>query len=361
MIPFENLALSNKSFEEGFNKAFQSFIKDGRYILGSRLESFEKEFAAFLNMPYCIGVGNGLDALVLSLRALNLEPGSEVIVPSNTFIASILAILQVGLKPVLVEPRLETYNIHPDRIEEKIGPNTAAIMVVHLYGKCCEMDKILAIAHKHSLPLIEDSAQAHGARFRNELAGTWGILNCFSFYPTKNLGGLGDGGAIVTANEELNQNIRSLRNYGSSKKYYNDEIGVNSRLDDLQASFLSVKLPHLESMNAHRRNLASLYKKELKREFITPVFEDDYKDVFHIFNIRHPERDRLKAYLWEHKIGTEIHYPVSPHQQPALKSMFDPDEFPVSEEIHRTTLSLPCSICHSENQIQEIIEVLNRF
>lgn len=361
MIPFENLALSNKTFEEGFKRAFQDFITEGRYILGSRLEKFEIEFAEFNQVPYCIGVGNGLDALVLSLRALNLEPGSEVIVPSNTFIASILAILQVGLKPVLVEPSLESYTIDPNKIEDSISPNTGAIMVVHLYGKCCEMDKILSISKKHQLPIIEDAAQAHGARFKNELAGTWGILNCFSFYPTKNLGSLGDGGAILTREENLNSHIRSLRNYGSSKKYYNEEIGVNSRLDDLQACFLSVKLPFLEEMNAHRRKLASIYKNELRSDFITPVFHPDYWDVFHIFNIRHPERDRLKSYLGDKGIGTEIHYPVSPNCQPALKSLFEKEEFPISEEIHKTTLSLPCSICHDENQIHEIIEVMNRF
>jgi dTDP-4-amino-4,6-dideoxygalactose transaminase len=223
------------------------------------------------------------------------------------------------------------------------------------------MGSILEISKKYHIPILEDAAQSHGARFKNELSGTWGVLNCFSFYPTKNLGSLGDGGAVLTRDDALNARIRSLRNYGSRKKYYNDEIGCNSRLDDIQAGFLSIKLPFLEEMNAHRRKLASIYKNELHKQFITPVFHPDYLDVFHIFNIRHPERDRLKSYLWEHGVGTEIHYPVAPNQQLALKGLFEGKEFPVSEEIHRTTLSLPCSICHNENQVHEIIEIMNRF
>ena len=361
MIPYENLALSNKSFEPKLKEAFDLFIKDGRYILGDKLLQFEKDFSIYQKNQFCIGVGNGLDALILSLKALNLEIGSEVIVPSNTFIATILAVLQVGLIPVLVEPRIDTYNINPDNIEEEITKKTKCIIPVHLYGKCCEMDKIKKIASKHELFIIEDAAQSHGARYKNQLSGTLGDLSCFSFYPTKNLGGFGDGGAICTYNLDFNNQLRSLRNYGSSKKYFNDVIGFNSRLDDLQACLLGTKLPFLEKMNAHRRKLAQMYKNELKADFITPVFSGDYIDVFHIFNIRHPQRDSLKEYLLKNEIGTEIHYPVPPNYQKALKDIFGNRCYPLSEEIHRTTLSLPCSVCHTENDIHRVIEVLNKF
>ncbi len=361
MIPFENLHLSNAQFEESFQKAFNHFLKDGWYILGNNLKRFEQEFAEYNQVKYCTGVGNGLDALTLSLKALDLEPGTEIIVPSNTFIASIIAIVNVGLIPVLVEPDLETYTIDPEKINQAISSKTGAIMVVHLYGKCCEMDKIIEISKKYHLPIIEDAAQSHGARFKNQLSGTFGLMSCFSFYPTKNLGALGDGGAVLTQNETLNQRIQSLRNYGSKKKYYNDEIGYNSRLDDLQASFLSIKLPFLEAMNSHRRKLASIYQNELKSDFITPVRDPKYLDVFHIFNVGHSERDKLKEYLLKNEIGTEIHYPVPPHKQKALENIFIGQNFPISEEIHKTTLSLPCSICHTEEDISKIVKIMNRF
>jgi len=361
MIPFENLSLSNKKFEEPFKKAFEDFLKEGRYILGPQLKKFENEFAEFHDMPFCLGVGNGLDALVLSLRALDLVPGSEIIVPSNTFIASILAILAVDLVPVLVEPRLDTYTLDPGKLEACIGPKTKAIMVVHLYGKCCDMDPIMEIASRHQIPVLEDAAQSHGARYKGKLSGTWGILNSFSFYPTKNLGALGDGGGVLTRDENLFKKISSLRNYGSIQKYYNDDIGVNSRLDDIQALFLSIKLPFLEKLNTHRRNLASLYCRELKKDFICPVQDPDYLDVFHIFNVRHEKRDALKTYLWEKGIGTEIHYPVAPNKQKSLENLFKGKTFPISEEIHNTTLSLPCSLCHREEDIYRVIEEMNRF
>lgn len=263
--------------------------------------------------------------------------------------------------PVLVEPNISTYNIDPLKIEDAITPRTKVIMVVHLYGKCCAMDTIMRIKEKHNLILIEDCAQAHGATFNRQKAGTFGEFGAFSFYPTKNLGALGDAGALTTNQPELETVAWQMRNYGSEKKYYNERIGINSRLDELQAAFLSIKLEALDAINNHKRQLAGLYLKHLKSDFILPVVEDDYHDVYHIFNIRHPERDRLKAYLLEQDIGTEIHYPVPPHQQKALQPVLQGQSYPIAEEIHRTTLSLPCSYWHTPAQIETVIDKLNRF
>jgi dTDP-4-amino-4,6-dideoxygalactose transaminase len=256
MIPYENLRRLNKPFEDKFREKFDTVITNGSYILGPELEIFEKEYAAWHNINYCVGISNGLDALILALKAFNIPEGSEVIVPSNTYIASILAIMACRLTPVLVEPSIATYNIDPDKIEEVITAKTKAIMVVHLYGKCCEMDKIMAIKQKHNLFLVEDCAQAHGATFKGQLTGTFGEIGAFSFYPTKNLGALGDAGAVICSDEGYKKSIAQLRNYGSERKYYNDVIGYNNRLDDMQAAFLSVKLKHLKEMNAHRNKLA---------------------------------------------------------------------------------------------------------
>jgi dTDP-4-amino-4,6-dideoxygalactose transaminase len=245
MIPYENLKRLNAPFVTQFREKFEKVLDNGYYILGSELEAFEKEYATWFGARFCVGISNGLDALVLSLMACNLSAGSEVIVPSNTYIASILAILHCNLIPVLVEPDIATYNIDPDRIEEAITPKTKAIMVVHLYGKCCAMDKIMAVKQKHNLFLIEDCAQSHGATYKGKLSGTFGEFGAFSFYPTKNLGALGDAGAVITDNEPYKNTLAQLRNYGSERKYYNDIIGYNNRLDELQAAFLSAKLPYL--------------------------------------------------------------------------------------------------------------------
>jgi len=305
MIPYENLKRLNTPFINKLKQGFDKVLDNGYYILGPELEAFEKEYAAWHNIPYCVGISNGLDALILSLKACDIPEGSEVIVPSNTYIASILAILNCQLVPVLVEPDLATYNIDPDKIEEAITPNTKAIMVVHLYGKCCQMDKILAIKEQYNLFLIEDCAQAHGATFKGTLAGTFGGFGAFSFYPTKNLGALGDAGAVICDDETHKNTLMQLRNYGSERKYYNDIIGYNNRLDEMQAAFLSAKLPYLEEMNAHRNKLAKLYFDNLNDQFILPVQDADYYDVFHIFNIRHPKRDDLQNYLAEKGIGFE--------------------------------------------------------
>ncbi len=282
-----------------------------------------------------------------------------MIVPANTFIATILAILQNGLKPVLVEPDIRTYNIDPNKIAEKITNKTKAIIVVHLYGKCCDMDPILDLCKKHNLKLIEDSAQAHGARYKNKLAGSFGDFGAFSFYPTKNLGALGDGGAITTNDDTLADKIKTLRNYGSKVKYHNDIIGYNSRLDEVQAGFLSVKLKHLEKINEHKRSLAKIYFENLNEKFIKPVNDPNFLDVFHIFNIRHARRDELKEYLLKHNIKTEIHYPVAPNKQKCLASEIGDQSYPISQEIHDTTLSLPLSFFHTEKDILQVVEVIN--
>jgi len=362
MIPYEDLARLNEPFNEAFEIKFKEVVKKGWLILGQEVKDFEAEFAAFHLEEYCVGVANGLDALILSLKALAFPPGSEVIVPSNTYIATILAILHAGHTPVLVEPNISTYNIDPAKIEEAITIKTKAIMVVHLYGKCCDMDPIIAIQKKYSLALIEDCAQAHDAKYKGKLAGTFGDAGCFSFYPTKNLGALGDAGAVICANPDIAAYLKKTRNYGSEVKYHNDIVGYNSRLDEVQAAFLRIKLGHLGAITAHKRKLASLYHQYLKDDFIKPVVGSEYFDVYHIYNIRHKKRDELKAYLLKNEIVTEIHYPVAPHHQKALQGILDPaSRFPVSQEIHDTTLSIPCSFCHTEDEILHVIEVLNKF
>jgi len=362
MIEYENLAKLNKPFFDEYQKSFAQTMESGWYILGKNVENFEKEFADFCATKHCIGVASGLDAITLALAAFNFEKGDEIIVPSNTYIATILSVLQNGLKPVLVEPDIATYNIDPRKIAEKITKKTRAIIVVHLYGKCCEMAPIMDLCQKHNLKLIEDTAQAHGAKYQNKIAGTFGDFGAFSFYPTKNLGALGDAGAVTTNDSELAEKIRVLRNYGSKIKYYNEVIGYNSRLDEVQAGFLSVKLKKLNDINTHKRNLAKIYFENLKSDFIKPVQHPDYFDVFHIFNIRHEKRDQLREFLLKNEIKTEIHYPVSPHKQQAMKDVIDPKEsFPISEEIHTTTLSLPISYFHAEADVARVCEVINKF
>ncbi len=361
MIEYESLKIVNNPFEKLFENAFKEFLDKGWYILGNGVEKFENNFAEFCKSNYCIGVANGLDAITLSLVALNLPKGSEIIVPSNTYIASVLAVLHAGFKPVFVEPDINTYNIDPSKIEEKISSNTSAILVVHLYGKLCEMDAILKIAFKHSLKVIEDCAQSHGAHFKNKKAGTFGDFGAFSFYPTKNLGALGDAGAVCTNNKEYADKIKKLRNYGSQIKYHNDLIGYNSRLDELQAYFLSIKLKYLDQITEHKRNLAELYLLNLKDQFIKPSVHPDYYDVFHIFNIRFDKRDELKHYLLKNNVKTEIHYPIPPYKQKALEKSFFNECYEISDEIHNTTLSLPISLSHTKDDIMKVIDVINSF
>jgi len=361
MIEYENLNRVNEPYFPEFKKVFSEFLSEGWFILGKNVEAFEKEFADYCGGGHFVGLASGLDALLFSLKAYDFPAGSEVIVPSNTYIATILSVLQAGLKPVLVEPRLSTYNINPDLIETSITPKTKAIMIVHLYGKACEVQPIQALCKKYNLKLIEDCAQAHGARISNKSVGTFGDIGAFSFYPTKNLGALGDAGGALLHNPEHVQVFKRLRNYGSDVKYYNEVIGFNSRLDEVQAAFLRIKLRNLESVNNHKRELAKIYLEELKQDFVKPIVQEDFHDVYHIFNIRHPKRDELKAYLMKHDIKTEIHYPNPPHKQKAMQGVVSENSFPVSEEIHNTTLSLPISSFHTKDNIYRVIEIINKF
>jgi len=342
-------------------RSFGEVLDGGWFILGKKVMEFEQQYASYCTTRHCVGVANGLDALNLSVRVFNFKKATEIIVPSNTYIATILSIVENGLKPVLVEPDINTYNLDPDKIEAAITKNTGAIMVVHLYGKMCEMDRIKSIAKKHGLKVIEDCAQSHGARFKEGLSGSFGEAAAHSFYPTKNLGALGDAGAVTSNDDKVADAIRTLRNYGSKEKYKNIVAGVNSRLDEVQAAFLLVKLKRITEITEHKRKLASIYLKELKSDFIKPQVHADYYDVYHIFNIRHPKRDELQEYLLKNKIKTEIHYPIAPVDQAAMKTILKGQETLIAKTIHTTTLSLPISFHHTESDIHKVIEVMNAF
>lgn len=361
MIEYENLAKLNHSFFEDYKKSFSKTLESGWFILGNNVKSFEKEYAAYCGSDFCVGVANGLDALTLALKVYDFEKGSEVIVPSNTYIATILAIIHSGCKPILVEPDINTYNIDPLKIEEKITSKTKAIMVVHLYGKVCEMDAINAIAAKYHLKVIEDCAQSHGAKYKGMVSGNMGDIGAHSFYPTKNLGALADAGGITCNNTVIYDKLCALRNYGSKVKYYNEYVGYNSRLDEVQADFLSIKLKKLDLINEHKRALASIYQSSLKQDFIKPVLHDDFYDVYHIYAIRHPKRNELREYLLSNDIKTEIHYPLAPNKQKAMEGILDQIETPIAEEIHATTLSLPISFFHTKSDVERVVEVMNKF
>ena len=374
MIRFLDLNKINKPYEAVFQEKLQSVMNSGWYILGNEVKNFEENFANYCKTKHCIGVGNGLDALVLIFKAYiqlgKLQKGDEVIVPANTYIASILAILQADLIPVLVEPKLETYNINPDLISEKITSKTKVILAVHLYGQLADMNAINEIAKQHNLLVIEDAAQAHGASvdsrfpisdFRLKKAGNLSTAAAFSFYPGKNLGALGDGGVITTNDEVLSGTIKSLRNYGSKIKYYNDFLGVNSRLDEIQAAFLNVKLPNLDLDNGKRRAVAKRYISEIKNDKITlPYWDNTVNHVFHLFVIRTQNRNKLQCYLLENGIETLIHYPIAPHKQKAL-SNYNNLSFPITEKIHNEVLSLPISSVITNSEVGFIIEILNQY
>ena len=366
MIHFLNLRKLNQPFEVAFQKKMKQFLDGGWYILGNEVKQFETDFASYCGTKHCIGVGNGLDALVLIFKAYihlgKLEKGDEVIVPANTYIASILAVLQADLVPVLVEPRLETYNINPEEIEAKITSKTKAILAVHLYGQLCEMKAINEIAQKHNLLVIEDAAQAHGSQFsENEKAGNLSHASAFSFYPGKNLGALGDGGAITTNDDELAEVLFSMRNYGSKVKYENEIIGVNSRLDELQAAFLNIKLKQLDSENEFRRSMTKRYLSEIKNDkIIMPSWNLSQNHVFHLFVIRTSNRLALQNYLKENRIETMIHYPIPPHKQKAL-SNWNNLSFPITEKIHDEVLSIPLNSGLKASEIQHIITILNQY
>jgi dTDP-4-amino-4,6-dideoxygalactose transaminase len=366
MIHFLNLKKLNKPFETAFEKKMKQFLEGGWYILGNEVKQFETDFATYSGTKHCIGVGNGLDALVLIFKAYihlgKLQKGDEVIVPANTYIASILAVLQADLVPVLVEPRLETFNINPEEIEAKITAKTKAILPVHLYGQLAEMKAINVIAQKYNLLVIEDAAQSHGSQFsENEKAGNLSHASGFSFYPGKNLGALGDAGAITTNDDALAEVLFSMRNYGSKVKYENEIIGFNSRLDELQAAFLNIKLKQLDSENEFRRSMAKRYLSEIKNDkIIMPSWDLSQKHVFHLFVIRTSNRLELQNYLKENGIETMIHYPIPPHKQKAL-SRWNNLSFPITEKIHNEVLSIPLNSGLKASEIQHIITTLNNY
>lgn len=366
MIKFLDLKSINEAHKTELKQAFERVLDSGWYIMGAELQNFEKEFAAYCGTKHAIGVANGLDALILIIRAYKelgiFQEGDEILVPSNTYIASILAISANNMVPVLVEPDINTYNIDPTLIAEKINDKTKAILPVHLYGQLCDMDQINSIARQHNLIVIEDCAQAHGAKDKNgNSAGNFGDAAGFSFYPGKNLGALGDGGAITTNNDELEQTIRALLNYGSHTKYENLYKGVNSRLDELQAAFLSVKLRRLDDETSVRRSIANRYISEIKNQKIDcPSVKYQPSHVWHLFVVRTANRTSLSEHLGKHNIQTVIHYPIPPHRQKAYEELATL-ELPISEKIHSEALSIPISPVMDNTEVDFIIEVLNNF
>ena len=365
MIKFLDLKKINEPFQEQFQEQLKTFLDKGWYILGNEVKTFEENFANFCGTKHCIGVGNGLDALVLIFKAYiqlgKIQKGDEVIVPANTYIASILAIKEADLVPVLVEPRLEIYNLNPELIQEKITSKTKAILAVHLYGQVAEMELINKIAKQNNLLVIEDAAQAHGAMVEDKKAGNLADAAGFSFYPSKNLGALGDAGAITTNDDKLAKVLFSLRNYGSEKKYHNDLIGVNSRLDELQAAFLNIKLPNLDAENDIRREIAKRYLTEIKNpKIVLPNWDFTNNHVFHLFVIRTQNRDELHEYLLQNEIETMIHYPIAPHKQKAF-TKWNSLSFPITEKIHNEVLSLPMSPVMTNDEVTKVIEKLNQW
>lgn len=364
IIPFLDLKKINQTYEQGLSEKLRSVIDSGWFIMGQQLNTFEKNYAHFNDTKHCIGVGNGLDALILSLKALNIGPGDEVIVPSNTYIASWLAVSYTGATIVPVEPNIDTYNIDPNLIEEKITSKTKAIMPVNLYGQACELTKIMAIAEKHKLCVVEDNAQAQGATCKGKLAGSFGHINGTSFYPGKNLGALGDAGAITTDSDELTAKVKTLRNYGSQVKYYNEVKGYNSRLDELQAAFLDLKLEKLAVENNQRVEIASAYLKQLVNvgDLVLPVLASGCTSNYHLFVIRTKKRNELQKFLQEKGIGTVIHYPVPPHKQEAYADLkFKSTDFPLASLIADTCLSLPIYPGMESNQIDYICDTIKLF
>lgn len=366
MIPFLDLHKINARFDAEFTEAFQRFRDTAYYILGDEVQAFEKEFAAYCGVPYCVGVANGLDALRLILEGYKIlgriHEGDEVLVAANTYIATILAIQQAGLTPVLVEAENQTYNFDLTTIEKHIGPKTKAIMPVHLYGQLSPMKHINDIAESHGLLVIEDAAQGHGIRdHQGRSAGSLGHAAGFSFYPTKNLGALGDGGAVTTGDSELYEVVRKLRNYGFRERYVSEYVGLNSRLDEIQAALLRIKLPHLDADNAERRKIAGRYFNGIRnRKLHLPSYDGSENHIFHLFVVRVENRADFTRFLKASGIGYLIHYPVPPHKQEAL-SAYAHLSFPVTEQIHEQVVSLPISPMMTSKEVEEVIAVLNRY
>lgn len=369
MIQFLDLESINMQYRQELIDACTKVIDSGWYITGSALEQFEKNFSTYCKVKHTIGVANGLDALILTLRAWKelgkLQDGDEVIVPANTYIASILAISENNLTPVLVEPDIDTYNMDPNNIEKAISNRTKAILAVHLYGQLAPMPQIIDLAKKYNLLVLEDSAQAHGAMIDGKKAGSWGDASGFSFYPGKNLGALGDAGAITTNDDELAQMLTALRNYGSHKKYENLVLGVNSRLDEIQAAMLDVKLAYLDKETEHRRRIAQIYLSEIKNPNIILPFrnvnaEKFKQHVWHLFVIRSEKRASLQEFLAQNGVQTLIHYPIAPHKQQAYKE-WNHLSFPITEKIHQEVLSLPISPTITLEDANKVVELCNQF
>lgn len=366
MIKFLDLQAINARYDDAFQEKFKQFLQNGYYILGSEVSAFEQNFSNYCETKYAVGTSNGLDALILIFKAYitlgKLNPGDEVIVPANTYIASILSILLANLKPVFVEPDEKTFNINESEIEKHITAKTKAILVVHLYGQLANMDAINQLAEKHQLLVIEDAAQAHGAKNnQGKRAGNLGHAAAFSFYPSKNLGALGDAGAVTTNDEALAKVISELRNYGSEKKYVNTRVGFNNRLDALQAVFLNIKLPDLDTDNYQRRLVAKQYLKRIVNPKISlPFYDGSENHVFHVFVVQVENRVEFIDYLRKHEVETLIHYPIPPHKQKALNS-YSELELPITEAIHKNVVSIPISPIMLESDINKIITVLNSY
>lgn len=362
-VPFVSFLPMEKELDTELHDAFQRVLSASWYIAGKEDKKFENQFADYCGVKHCVGVGNGLDALMLTLKALGVGVGDEVILPSNTYIATALAVTYVGATPVLVEPDIRTFNIDPNKIEEKITEKTKVIMPVHLYGQPCDMDTIMTLAKKHNLFVVEDCAQAHGATYKGKKIGSFGDAAGFSFYPGKNLGALGDAGAVVTNSADLADKIRALGNYGSDYKYHHIYKGNNSRLDEMQAAFLSTKLPHLDRMNAERRKIAQMYLNGIKNpSVILPYTSEENEVVWHVFAVRCRQRDALEQYLNEQGIGTNKHYPIPMHLQECYRDKgFRKGDFPIAEEISITELSLPMYYGMTDEEVRYVIDAINSF
>lgn len=362
-VPFASFKPMEKELDAELKRAFERVYENSCYIGGNEDEKFERAFAQYCNTSYCVGCGNGLDALMLTLKALGIGKGDEVIVPSNTYIASALAVTYVGAIPIFVEPDIHTYNLDVTKIEERITKKTKVIMPVHLYGQPADMDSIVRIAKEHSLYVVEDCAQAHGAAYKGKKVGSFGDAAAFSFYPGKNLGALGDAGAVVTNNKELADTVRMLGNYGSDYKYHHIYQGNNSRLDEIQAAFLLEKLPHLDRMNCERQKIAEKYMNEITNSKLNlPCVIENVEPVWHIFAIRCKERDALAQYLKEKGIETNKHYPIPIHLQEAYKELgIIKGKLPIAEEISATELSLPMYFGMTDEQVEYVVDKLNIF
>ena len=361
-INFNQLDRGYRKFKSEYDKAVIDTLESGWYIMGKKGEKFEEEFAKFVDSKYCVGLNSGLDALILAFRALEIGPGDEVIVQANTYIASVLGITENGATPIFVEPD-EFYNLDADKIEENITDKTKAILVVHLYGQASNMSKIRALADKYNLYLVEDCAQSHGSHYEDKMTGVWGDIGCFSYYPTKNIGAFGDSGSIVTDNYEIYQKMKMLRNYGSKVKYHNEILGVNSRLDEIQAALLSVKLSHYDELRLERESIAKRYLKGINNKNITlPSVREGAQHVWHLFVIRTTNRCKFQEYLSNNGISTQAHYPIPPHLSEAYNYLgHKKGDFPITEDYANTVVSLPLYEGMTDEEIDYVIGKINKY